>query len=615
MTATSYVAAAFQILPSASRRRLVGVVAVLAAISLLDLVAVTLVLGLTALGAQQAGNDRVRGMPGWVQGPLDSVGADSVPTVVSVLGLVVVALFVGKSVLASLVLRKVLRFLARQEARLTHRLMQRLMRAPLTFHLRRRYLDVMTDITIGAESVVMKAIAPAVLIAAEIVLIVMLVIGLLVLAPLVALGSVVYFAAVLTILNRWIGARASAAGHADVEATRSGMIVIQWALGGFREVTTLGVSRHFVERVREVRESGAASRAEVAYLSMMPRYFLESALIVGMAVAFAIQLPFVGFAGAVSGLALFAVAGFRLLPSLQRLQSNAALIRNGQPFGERALTVMAEIEQALAEQPDQTLDLTVDEPGPLMLRRSVDVMNVSFRYPGSAAPALREVTASFLVGRMTALVGSSGSGKSTLIDVLLGLLPPTSGEVRIDGIPLPEARTHWLRLVGYVPQSVFLMPASIRENVALGIDVHQVDDDAVWTALHRASLRGVVEALPGRLDYHLGDAGSGLSGGQRQRLGIARALYHSPQVLILDEATSALDVQTEAEITETLSRLDGLTKIVVAHRLSTVRDAEHVLFFSEGRLVAGGSFEDVSSAVPDFARQVELSGLRSEVEE
>jgi ABC-type multidrug transport system fused ATPase/permease subunit len=212
---------------------------------------------------------------------------------------------------------------------------------------------------------------------------------------------------------------------------------------------------------------------------------------------------------------------------------------------------------------------------------------------------------------MTALVGASGSGKSTLVDVLLGLLPPTSGGVLVDGVPLAELRRYWLRVVGYVPQSVFLMSASIRENVALGLPDDQINDDMVWQALRRASMGDTVEALPGGLDYHLGDTGSGLSGGQRQRLGIARALYHSPQVLILDEATSALDVETEAEITDTLAQLDGLTKIVVAHRLSTVKHAEQVLFLRAGQVVANGSFAEVSAAVPDFARQVELSGMRA----
>jgi ABC-type multidrug transport system fused ATPase/permease subunit len=181
--------------------------------------------------------------------------------------------------------------------------------------------------------------------------------------------------------------------------------------------------------------------------------------------------------------------------------------------------------------------------------------------------------------------------------------------VAIDGLPLRQVRRQWLKIVGYVPQSIFLMPASVRENVAFGIPLAEVDDEVVWTALRRASLDDVVAALPGGLDYNLGDAGTGLSGGQRQRLGIARALYSNPQVLILDEATSALDVETEAEITGTLTQLEGLTKIVVAHRLSTIRNADQVLFFKAGRLVAEGTFEQVCLAVPDFARQAELSGL------
>ena len=605
-----YLTAAFGVVPQRYRRRLVLVVAALAAISVLDLLALVSVLGITALGSR-SGPDKLDALPNWVRRPLADVGLESPNAVVSVLGLVVVVLFVGKGVLASAVLRRVMRFLARQEADLTQRLMVRLMRAPLTFHLPRRYIDVMTDMTVGAEALMMKAVAPVILIAAEMVLILMLTIGLLVLAPLVAIGSVLYFTLVLMVLNRWIGRRASAAGQTDVETTRSGMIVIQWALGGYREVVARGVSGYFTEQVAEIRRRGAASRAEVAYLSILPRYFLESSLVLGMAFDFAVQVPFVGFSGAISGLALFAVAGFRLLPSLQRLQGSAALIRSGQPFGERALELERELDLALvmervAAQREPELDVEVT------LREGVELDRVGFTYPGGTTPALTEVSLTLPAGRMTAIVGSSGSGKSTLIDLLLGLLPPSEGALRVDGIPLRQVRRQWLGLVGYVPQTIFLMPTTIRANVALGVAPGEVSDEAVWSALSRASLDDVVAALPGGLDYVLGDAGSGLSGGQRQRLGIARALYSGPQVIILDEATSALDVETEAKITETLTHLEGMTKIVVAHRLSTVREADQVLFFRAGRLIAEGTFDEVTAAVPDFARQVELSGLASE---
>jgi ABC-type bacteriocin/lantibiotic exporter with double-glycine peptidase domain len=237
------------------------------------------------------------------------------------------------------------------------------------------------------------------------------------------------------------------------------------------------------------------------------------------------------------------------------------------------------------------------------------VESVTFTYPGSSQPALDRISTRFATAEMAAVVGASGSGKSTLVDVLLGLLTPDAGCVRVDGVPMGEARERWRRLVGYVPQDSFLMPRSIRSNVALGIRRELVDDEKVWAALRRASLAAVVKRLPGDLDFRLGDAGSGLSGGQRQRLGIARALYDDPRVLILDEATSSLDVETEAEITSTLAGLEGLTKIVVAHRLSTVRHADQVIFLRNGRVEATGKFDEVRRVVPDFARQVRLSGL------
>ncbi|MDQ1709842.1 MAG: ATP-binding cassette, subfamily bacterial PglK, partial [Frankiaceae bacterium] len=360
---------------------------------------------------------------------------------------------------------------------------------------------------------------------------------------------------------------------------------------------------------RAVNERGAASRAEVAHLALMPRYFLESALVVGMAFAFAIQVPVTGVQGALKGLALFAVAGFRLLPSVQRLQGSSTTIKSGQPFGERALALMKDLDEALAET-GQDADADAEAATPLLtLRQGITFDDVSLRYPGSSVLALNGVSVTLKAGNMTALVGASGSGKSTMIDILLGLLPATSGDVLIDGVPLRAARKGWLKLVGYVPQDVFLMPTTIRENVAFGIAAADVDDRDVWEALRRARLDDVVRAIPGGLDFSLGDGGTGVSGGQRQRLGIARALYHHPQVLILDEATSALDVETEAEITRTFAELEGLTKIVVAHRLSTVRDADEVLFLRAGVLEAVGRFDEIRRSVPDFARQVQLSGL------
>ncbi|MDQ1708652.1 MAG: ATP-binding cassette, subfamily bacterial PglK, partial [Frankiaceae bacterium] len=242
MTLKSYVAAAFGFLPRDKRRRFIAVVVLLAAMSVLDLAALLLVVGITSIAsnATKSTTDALASIPGWIRTPLAAAHLKTVPSILAALGISVVVLFVGKAFLASAILRRVLLFLARQEAALSNRLMTRVMRAPLTFHLQRRNLDVMTDINWGAESLIMKTIAPMMLIAAEVVLMTMLALGLLLLAPVVAIGSIVYFAAVLGVLARHIGKRTAAAGAVDERSRRTSISITQAALAGYREIVTRG---------------------------------------------------------------------------------------------------------------------------------------------------------------------------------------------------------------------------------------------------------------------------------------------------------------------------------------------------------------------------------------
>lgn len=604
---TSYMRAALGVLDVQSRRRLGLIVAVVSALALLDLLGLFIVLAITvtATHAQTGTADlQVLPLPGPVLTLAESLGLDHLATLSIALAAVAVFVFVGKAALAALGLRRTLRFLAHREAELTHVLTKHLMGAPLSFHLRRRYVDLATDVTVGAECLIMRAVAPLCLIVAESALVLLVSIGLILLAPVVAIVAVTYFSGVLFVLNRVIGQRAAVAGEADASSTRQGLLLLQWSFGAFREVVTRGAEEHFSNLVRDVRDRGARGRADTAYLNWLPRYFLEASLVTGMALVYLAQLPFGGPVEALSGLALFSVAGFRLLPSLQRLQASFSLAKGGQPFGERCLELRGMLNQL------ETPRSAPARGEPVQFNQEVRFHGVSFRYDGTDRDVLTDLNLVFEHGRTTALVGASGSGKSTAIDVLLGLLPPTTGQVCVDGKPMSEVVEAWRRCVGYVPQTVFLMPSSIRDNVSLAAPPDQVDDTAIWMALEQASLGEVVRELPGALDYELGDAGAGLSGGQRQRLGIARALYLGPSVLVLDEATSALDVDTEARITETLFRLDSVrTKIVVAHRLSTVREADQVMYFQSGRVTAQGTFAEVSAQVPDFARQIALAGL------
>jgi len=241
---------------------------------------------------------------------------------------------------------------------------------------------------------------------------------------------------------------------------------------------------------------------------------------------------------------------------------------------------------------------------------SVNIIGVTHSYPDAAKPALLDVNLSVPVGTSTALVGSTGAGKSTLTDVILGVIEPDMGSVTISGQNPRETINRWPGAVTYVPQAVALVEGTVRNNVALGIPDEFISDSLVWEALERAHLAEFLRISRDGLDTKVGERGFRLSGGQRQRLGIARALFTRPKLLILDEATSSLDSETEQAITDTLRELEGhVTIITVAHRLATVRLADQLAFFREGILVASGSFEEVRDQVPDFRRQAELLGL------
>jgi ATP-binding cassette subfamily C protein len=241
------------------------------------------------------------------------------------------------------------------------------------------------------------------------------------------------------------------------------------------------------------------------------------------------------------------------------------------------------------------------------LQPKIAVRDLTFSYvPG--VPVLKGVTFDIEPGEAVGLVGSSGAGKSTLVDILLGLLEPDGGEVFVGGWPLEQVRKHWQEMIGYVPQSVVLFDDTVRANVAFGVPPDKVDDAQVWNALGFAQLEDVVASLTDGLDNIIGEQGVQLSGGQRQRLGVARAVYHEPKVLMFDEATSALDNETEFKLTEVLEGMRGrLTTITIAHRLSTVRRCDRLFYLEQGRLLAQGTFAQLNTAIPGFARMVELA--------
>lgn len=537
---------------------------------------------------------------------LPVLGTLSEPAEFRTVLLVVGALIIAKSVLAIALQRWATIRFARFEQVLGAQLLAGTFRAPWTERLSRNATDIVRSTDVGVGATVSGVLIPFCQLAGEVVTFVAVLGVLLVAEPLLASATVLYFTAVAALLYLWVLRRAVKAGQDNRTYSARAVRLMSEMVHALKEITLRGRSQELADLVLSVRARSSRARADQTFLGAIPRYVLEAALIGGLGLGAAIgylTTPDDGVAGALAAVALFGVAGFRIVPSLTRFQTILAQTGANQPFADQ---VLAEIDRNR-----RYTDPPPDPGEPLApSSRTLRLDGVTFSYPGAATPAVDGVSLALPFGQTLALVGASGSGKSTLVDLVLGLLEPQHGEIRIGDQPLSRVLTDWRSRVGYVPQEVALFDASIAHNVALAWSEDSIDEDRVRRALARAQLLDVVEARPEGIHAPVGDRGLALSGGQRQRLGVARALYTDPLVLVMDEATSALDTSTEAAVTAAIAELQGeVSVIVVAHRLATIRYSEQVCFLRDGHLMASGTFAEVVAAVPDFAEQAALAGL------
>jgi ABC-type multidrug transport system fused ATPase/permease subunit len=363
-----------------------------------------------------------------------------------------------------------------------------------------------------------------------------------------------------------------------------------------------------VSTFKENRISQGDAIALTEWLQQVPRFVIDSALVLGIVVVAVGQADTDNLAQAASSTALFLTAALRILPTIVPIQGSINRIRNSQGMSERIHSFSTYLNSEIPSRREYLHSLP-NNPTPNNIFK-IQVKNLTYSYFESGKPAINKITFEIDSGSTLAIIGSSGSGKTTLADCLLGLLEPTSGSVQIDKTAPEIYRTINKGSISYVSQDVALIDGSIRENVAFAMPESEIDEDKIKTALKRAHIYDFVNGLPQGIQTVVGERGTRLSGGQRQRIGIARALYSSPKILVLDEATSALDAETESAITGMLKELHGqVTIISIAHRLSTVMHSDLVLFLRDGELAGSGKFEDLVKQNPDLAHQAELLGI------
>lgn len=379
---------------------------------------------------------------------------------------------------------------------------------------------------------------------------------------------------------------------------------LQQGLQSLKIARVLGRESFFLDMYSQAKKSVFHLAVIHNTAHQTPRIWIETMVVIAFVVVVAILLGR-GYSGTdvVPLLGLFAAAAFRLTPSINRL----LVALNGINRGASSLNVVYgdfQIADATARKPDDSSIISPHHSEAICLK------NVSFRYPSATKDTLRNINFSISRGKTVGLVGPSGAGKTTFVDVILGLLAPSEGQAFVFGADINIAPPSWRRHIGYVPQSVYILDDTLKRNIAFGVPNSEIDEAMVERAVQMSRLSDLVESLPLGLETGLGEHGFRFSGGQIQRVGIARALYHNPEIVVFDEATSALDPETEREITLTLESLRGaLTLIVIAHRLSTVRNCDRIAFMCDGQIVDNAPFEDILRRNAAFARMVELAQL------
>lgn len=426
---------------------------------------------------------------------------------------------------------------------------------------------------------------------------------LLVVLPIPTLVAIGFFAVAMLLIDRVLAPGNQKASSEYLASSFDSSKSLLESFQGFREIRMLNKELTFIERFRVANAKAAHASRRMGLLQIIPKYLLEVLAILGISILLGV-LAMAQSSSALASVALFVAAAIRLLPSITSMTATLGLMRSGVAGAHLTVQTMGELKQIQGSSAHQSPALEAP------LRGTIEVEDVTFQFPDGTEPVLRGVSATIPHGSSIAFCGSSGSGKTTLVDLILGLQFPDSGRVTFADIDIAQLRENWRGRIGYIPQDVYLLDDSLAENVAYGERGPDRDDDRILECLRMARLDTLVAEMPQGIHTQIGERGTRLSGGQRQRLGIARALYHRPSVIVMDEATSALDNETEDQIIQTIQSLRGeLTTIMVAHRLSTVRDVDQLIFLENGRVTARGTFQDVRRMNPRFEELVRLGDL------
>ena len=514
--------------------------------------------------------------------------------------------FILKTFLSVFFLRRTLRYMSIRNAQISGSFVSKMLNRPLEKIYSRSIQYQIFTVTDGVERLIGVAVTNLVVIASDLILLSVILVGLMLVDPITSVGTFIVFTGIAFLLYFLLHKRVVVLNTNSTYQNIYYNQKVSEGINSFRDLFIKGGREFYVNEIRKTKMQLAGYDAEIKFIPNISKYTIEISVILGIALISGIQFYLFDSNRAIAVISVFLAASTRIAPAIIRLQQNVIAVKSSLSAAKPTFELIDELNGVKELERIETVISTNHTD----FSPRVKLSNLKFTYSDAVENTIQDISLEISEGKFIAFVGPSGGGKSTLIDLILGLLAPSSGSITISGLTPVDAIKKWPGSIGYVPQDVFIENSTIKENICLGFNPDSVSDDLVWQALQLADLSDFVKGLEGQLSYRISDAGKNLSGGQRQRLGIARALLTKPKIVIFDEATSALDAETENRVSESILKLTGqCTVIFIAHRLSVVRSADMIYYINKGKIISQGTFEELRSINTDFNNQANFMGI------
>ena len=595
----------FKLFNYKDKQKLLLVTFIQIVLSLLDLVGVALigVVGVLAISGIQA-----KPNSNTVYSILEILNLESRPFELQVayIGFFAVTAFIIKTFASAILTRRTIIYISQKGSSLATDLLSAILSKPINQINKFTHQELIFTTSQAFNTLITGVVGKCIIVIADAALLVVLFIGLVIVDTTMSISVLLVFTFLGYSINNLMKTKAVKMGSDLTNLTVKNNEKTQEILNTYRESVVRNSRYFYLKHIGKIKIELSRVSALQQYIPNLNRYIIESVVIVGALLVAGIQFFLYDASKAIGNLAVFLAAATRIAPAVLRIQQSLLSINIGIGSTEQTLTIIEHFSNGDSQIiTDKTPDFTYSG-----FNAEVKVAQLSFKYNQDSKFNLANLNLDINAGMSVAITGSSGAGKTTLVDLLLGVHTPTSGDIYIAGVSPLDAFQKWPGATAYVPQETVIVSGNIWENIALGFDYDPRHEKYVREALKLSNLEDYVKSLPEGLFTKVGDRGHKLSGGQRQRLGIARALFTKPKLLVLDEATSSLDAQTEADITEAIKSLKGKTTIImIAHRLSSVRNADQVIFMNNGIIESIGTFDEVRKEVPNFDKQANLMGL------